>query len=596
MKGKYSNLVKKTIDTETKLSLLKGFMLFFLLSVSVVLLSFFVVIIFSNTTLSSQVSNITSVWNLLLGLPVTAAGAVIAILLAQKSIDISHSQKNLEQKSLELNQKVAEFEFKTAVGANWEEAVCIYARLSESVERLSKSLSALQNWHLKPKNHLSFYGAELSTVAKGPIQSSIERHLETSVSPFVLKDELVSAFNCYECDSLQASQSSLMFSDEKNKELAFESYKQFHDLAKNGVTQALEDIEKSLREINSHNFTYELWKLKYNQHLTSKSFMLDNACQHLENIGVKFIKPYDKNKFDASVYSTPVSLQNELYSIRQSFLSQDSLKSLFLLTSNYSSQNGDRPNLLTLLSIMPVLKGEDTNRVGNIMLHPLKDHYSYPDLPWDEMEPESIMVAHNWASHSLLLFKDLVRMMPDQKDVVSWAKSNLDISLPTVTWLENILCYDTKVLFENNIFLQPICMEKLLGLIDTSDEDHRIELFHSTDGLRAEFGYSSEFDAFLCKVFSAIAHGHISYQTDERKRNLFKSSHQAHWKTREAKSCVEEMIISHLKQNEEMFESIYVDGEEYDEPFDIKEVFTEEELKEFESVILKDIVEKYESN
>ncbi|MEZ8349092.1 hypothetical protein AB4456_23290 [Vibrio splendidus] len=122
-------------------NLIRGFSLFFLVSVIAVLFTLYISSSYSTATIEEKLSSITGLWNLLLGLPITAAGAIIAIMLAQKSIDISKTQEHLEEQSLQLNSKLAEYEFKQSLTLKWEESVHHYVELNEGIQALTDSFS-----------------------------------------------------------------------------------------------------------------------------------------------------------------------------------------------------------------------------------------------------------------------------------------------------------------------------------------------------------------------------------------------------------------------------------------------------------------------
>ncbi|HAS8567435.1 TPA: hypothetical protein I7778_06805, partial [Vibrio vulnificus] len=79
-------------------------------------------------------SAIADFWGLILGLPITAAGAIFAIMLAQRSIDISHQQVEQEKISIALAEKVAEQEALAVISKQWEDTTVSYEELASAIK------------------------------------------------------------------------------------------------------------------------------------------------------------------------------------------------------------------------------------------------------------------------------------------------------------------------------------------------------------------------------------------------------------------------------------------------------------------------------
>lgn len=529
-------------------NLIRGFSLFFFVSVIAVLFTLYISSSYSTATIEEKLSSITGLWNLLLGLPITAAGAIIAIMLAQKSIDISKTQEHLEEQSLQLNSKLAEYEFKQSLTLKWEESVHHYVELNEGIQALTDSLSKLKYWHQKPKNHLSIYGAELSSSTTENIQLAFDNYQTDETSAEKLQTKITVGFNCFDCPSLSISNNELVFDEDKNKELAFEHNKSFYEEVEEQVIASLHKVELALIAINKCGFTTELWKEKYRQHLANNSFMLDNALKHYDAFNCQLSNASDRLKFNSEVYQTPLKALEKVREYKRNLQTPSYSMKLFLLTSNIHPEANYHNNYLSLLDFIPIKK---KNRPSSHFCGlPVSEDIctsSTPSLFWDELETNTIVRVEHWHSTGLLFFKDIVRMMPNEDDVLNWSKQQFTLSPRTQAWIKQDLSFDIKNIFLTNQVFVPVLQDELLDDIDLGNEEHQIELNTSAEGLFSQFIASAEYGRFLTDSFSSYSCKNISYKTHQYRNQLMKKSYAKNWEVRQPKSIEDEMIIAGFK-------------------------------------------------
>lgn len=558
------NFLEKSKDSSKKNisnSLIKGFTFFFFVAISALVLSYLFLDL-SNLPANNYVTQITDIWNLLLGLPVTAAGAVIAIILAQKAIDISKNQEHLEEQNLRLNTKFSEYEFKQTLTDKWEYTVSQYSSLYNALDTLTEKLNELKYWHHNPKNYLSFAGSELSLLSKGNVQDAIYRHIESGLSPNELKDKLMSALNCYQCDSLTVSDNTLLFNAEKNTELAYINYKEFYHHIEEHIAPSLNVIERILREMNHNAFLVELWKKKYDSYKNNNSFMLDNALQLLKKDGYKFTI-WEEKEFCTEIYSSPFSLANKIKRYKNQLLSSCGAKRLFLISNRSINQvdpGESTPSMLDFVVSKPVNEQEQPISINCGFKTVQPDHNFYESNTfWDELEPELTVETEEWVSTSRLVFQDLIRLLPQGEDVRIWAENHFILSPAVERWICKDLCFDIKELYRSSRYLSPFGAEwgeDYLGCnLDLTDKNISGSIYRNALGQRVQFVSSQRFINFLKDTFNSIGRKQVSYKSLQDADSLRKTTYQNFWNQRKPKSNEESLIVASYKALHEEMEA-----------------------------------------
>lgn len=535
--------IKELTNSKVKKDLIKGFFLFFVISTFAVISSLIVFSSFGTSPTETQISSISDLWNLLLGLPVTAAGAIIAIILAQKSIDISQTQEKLEKQNLSLSRDLAEYEFKQEISRKWEESIEVYELLNTGIENLSGSLAYLFDWQKKPKNYLSLYGAELSSIAKGNVQEAIDAYVDSSGSADLIKKKLVLGFNCHDLGSLSIDNGALVFDEEENKNLAYQSYSEFYDIVQSDVISSLDLIESSLRKLNKNSITRELWVRKFNDFIKTDNFMLSRALKHVDEM---------ECYFNITTYKTPLSAIEFIKEIKEKL--QGNLTSLYYLTSQSPTLKFQDLSILTLLDIIPCSSSDADFYISGLALKSTTKYDEFsPPLFWDGLEPQHIVTTEQWYSRSCLFFRDIIRLLPNKEDILEWSSIHFDLKDHTKDWIKNNLCFDIEDLFISNKYIQPYGIDNQIRQIDFNNdsEDHEEEIYTTSLGCgwNRVFFYSDEYKKFLSKCMSSLSMNLIYYDANDHYSYL---SHvnRGDWKDRVPKCQYDIYYIDKCKEDE----------------------------------------------
>ncbi|ASC59213.1 TPA: hypothetical protein RQL27_000383 [Vibrio vulnificus] len=454
-------------------------------------------------------SAIADFWGLILGLPITAAGAIFAIMLAQRSIDISHQQVEQEKISIALSEKVAEQEALAVISKQWEDTTVSYEELASAIKECDSLCSQLVDWHFQPKQYLAYRSSELTLCAKGSVyelnQTLEQLQSKHNLTAEQLKKMVESQFRVTDCESLLIDNNKLKLDQDINLDSAATQFKEFSQIC-NDLREALDKVSQVLLKLSLSPMSCHLWETRFRE--LSPSTLHKQSIDYYTDI----FEPFSAFSFrEDLVHSKPSKLAMHINRYVKEFSDLD----MFL--ASQSIDIVEHAPALKLLDIWCPIRiksfgTESELHFNNLIFSETNDEISLMLSKAFETEGsfESKAVYKASAIRGLgwALIADIVRLLPTQQALSTYISDRFDLSDENSSKIANLVFTDTTNLFRtingvdnhsmdgDNVFCNHVSFqdEECNGYFDI-----RVGAAPLTPTLVA----SSEYLSFLERVFSS---------------------------------------------------------------------------------------------
>ena len=548
--------------------LAKGYLFFLLFALIPVVLS---LIYLSSTEkiIFDNISQITDFWGLILGLPVSAAGAIVAILLAQRAIEISDLQVKQGSDTLLVAQKISEMDIRIAVSEKWDVLSGKYHHLFHLLNKLSIDLNKLNEWHLEKKNYLSYDGVEASLVAKGEIESSLNE-LKGDLSINELYELVCESFNMVNPNSINADNESLSFSTKTNINDAKIDIENYVLLVTVGLSNTLKEVANTLREIGNNSFASKLWKMQFSEIHNNSFFAYNEAINllkgssHLGEYTLLRGKRFQKGN---DIYSSPLKLAYVFNELSENVCSPDYIYKLFFVSKSNNSIS--TINLMGLLDLhTPFLSLEDKvlQPEASQIIQPFVVESGDKGSPvqldyrnfWNGLEPQEFLYSSNYACIGKLLVTDMLRLIPSINNLQTYIKSQYDVGEHISVNISESIFTEVKELFHGLEYLElPFSEHSFIDTkVDATDE-FKESLLNTI--------FSDDFQTFASKSYAEFLNQTIhDFRSSHVNRGrslstLTKLSRDLNWEGRVPVNAEEESIVEWYKELDGAIQSTYVD-------------------------------------
>lgn len=454
-------------------------------------------------------SAIADFWGLILGLPITAAGAIFAIMLAQRSIDISDQQVVQGKISIALAEKVAEQEALSVVTKQWEDTAKTYTELSEAIKECDNLCREIHAWHNAPKKYLAYRSSEL-TLCAGSDVDELNKVLnkirvKNCLTAEELKQLVEESFKVNQCASLVVKDNELLIDKELNVSLAAQQLSEFSAICDN-LRLAINKVSDVLIKLSLSPMGKSLWIKRFSQ-LTPTTYH-EQAQDYYSSVFESFTGFSHREK---NIHAEPNKLAVYLNKYSMKFDVVD----MFLASQD--THLSEHSTKLKLLDICRPLRVKDFKKspsklpfeglVFTETEEPLFRHLSgFMEID-GPFSPDGLYRGTAYRALGWALIADIIRLMPTQETLATYISERFDFDETQSTKIADLVFTDFTHLFRsiNGVDNHTISGEILFtDYADFQNEDFEgyVDIRSSCSPLHPTLIASENYLSFVKDVFS----------------------------------------------------------------------------------------------